>query len=200
MNMSLEVIVSEPTPDALAYAHALERRGAQIVTPEDVRRRFFHGHGYDVPYILARPHDGSLYKILPSRLDVEALHPLNIGMMISGQEFKVPPICQAVEEWLTDEEAHDAVHVVGHGLGSIIAAYLTQSALLSVVHSRTEFFELQHPANDMPVINATRKKLLGEGVLQLPLNPPEFSRRLVDLVMERAKRIEEREEKYNVKK
>lgn len=181
----LQVIVSEPTPDALAYAHALEQRGAYIMQDDDE----YHGE----PYVLTRPHDGSLYNIFPPHLDAEALHPTNIGRMVAGLlPYDVPPICQAVGEWLEslkeddEDDIADLVHVVGHGLGSIIAAYLARRGLNSVTHTRTAWAA---EYMDLPTVNASRLELPGERVLQLILNPPEFSRRLVDLVIERAVEI-----------
>jgi hypothetical protein len=197
MSVSLQVIVSDPTPDAMAYARALERRGATIATVEEaMRSRSPDGQpipyvlAEPVPYVITRPHDGSLYRRLACCLDAEALHPANIGRMVTGAPYEVPPICQAVDEWLDSleyegEDLHD-IHVVGHGLGAVIAAYLARRGVKAVVHTRTEWcVESLH----LPTINASRIELPGRRVLQMPLNPPEFSRRLIDLVVERAAAI-----------
>ena len=197
MSISLQVIVPKPTPDAMAYARALERRGATIATVgAALRSRSPDGQpipyilAEPVPYVITRPHDGSLYRRLACCLDAEALHPLNIGRMVAGLPYDVPPICQAVDEWLDSLEYEgediDDIHVVGHGLGSIIASYLTRRGIDSVTHTRTEWAA---EYMDLPTINASRIEVPGRRALQLPLNPPEFSRRLIDLVVERAMEI-----------
>jgi len=197
MSISLQVIVSDPTPDAMAYARALERRGATVATADEaLRSRSPDGQpipyilAEPVPYVITRPHDGSLYRRLACCLDAEALHPLNIGRMVAGLPYDVPPICQAVDEWLDsleyEREDVDDIHVVGHGLGSVIAAYLARRGVSGVVHTRTEWCG---ESLYLPTINASRIEVPGRRVLQLPLNPPEFSRRLIDLVVERAMEI-----------
>lgn len=200
MSISLQVIVSNPTPDAMAYARALERRGATIATVEEaLRSRSPDGQpipyilAEPVPYVITRPHDGSLYRRFPCCLDAEALHPANIGRMVTGALYEVPPICQAVDEWLESLEHEgediDDIHIVGHGLGSVIAAYLARRGVSGVVHTRTEWAAEYAEHMGLPTINASRIEVPGRRVLQLPLNPPEFSRRLIDLVVERAMEI-----------
>ena len=186
----MKVIVTQPTADALSYARALVKRGFEMVVPQD---QYHVLVSMDEPVVMTRPVVPYVTSAIPRMFDVEGLGIENLGLLASGDRDVIPPaIGVAVERWLNKAIVRDvAVDVIGHGLGTVIALWLSRQGW-TVTHWKHSAFRA---TPNRPIVNASRT-IIGNWfdpmdcrVLDLPSNPREFSQDLIDIVMGRAEEL-----------
>ena len=182
----MKVIVTQPTADALSYARALVKRGFEMVVPQDPYHVLV---STNEPVVMTRPVAPYVTGAIPQMYDVEGLGIENLGLLAAGDRDVHPPAIGVAVDWWLGPKTREPVDVIGHGLGTAIALWLSRRGW-TVCHWHYNDFR---GTPRRPIINASRKSISKwfdapeDGrLLDLPSNPPEFSRQLIDIVVDRA--------------
>ena len=182
----MKVIVTQPTADALSYARALVKRGFEMVVPQDPYHILV---STNEPVVMTRPVAPYVTGAIPQMYDVEGLGIENLGLLAAGDRDVHPPAIGVAVDWWLGPKTREPVDVIGHGLGTAIALWLSRRGWTVCHWHYNDFRGTPH----RPMINASRKSIARwydspeDGrLLDLPSNPPEFSRQLIDIVVDRA--------------
>ncbi|RKZ21302.1 bifunctional 5,10-methylene-tetrahydrofolate dehydrogenase/5,10-methylene-tetrahydrofolate cyclohydrolase [bacterium] len=145
---------------------------------EEIENKIEEWKRRNIPVLILQPVPGisphEIYKIIPPELDVEGLHPWNMGLLLRGEAGIFPPTPQAVLEILSfyeiETKGKEVVivgrsSVVGRPLSMMLLHKGTWDATVTVAHSRTRnLFEVTRRGDVVVVAAGSPMLLKREGV------------------------------------